>query len=334
MTRRVIATFVVLSLAIGSACSGPTPRLAVGVREVPSDVILGEQGQPDIVVAVPVPPTAFDFSRAAGLDLARLVSPAGLTPSNSDGPQTPTTLRTTTTPPDSCPTADPLSAPRREATSRITAPPRAGTVTFRNAGTFKVTGASPREGAFNVDARRTVQNVRMTATGSYVYDVVAALAGTTTTSTYQVMPEQPGSVGSTPGLYLVAVRTKRADGSAAAGFQPPLALKLVDIPIVPGTSFTTAGTDPTSGVTMKYTSTAGSKTRVDACGTLLDAITLDLTDGRVDGPDMNIDFTARYAIATQFGGLSIRDNVTQQGLQALDSVFFQNTAIINEEPAA
>ncbi|HUQ38707.1 MAG TPA: hypothetical protein VM030_01010, partial [Acidimicrobiales bacterium] len=161
------------------------------------------------------------------------------------------------------------------------------------------------------------------------YEVAAELGGTTTTTGYEVIEASP--VPGEAGLYVTFVAT-RAPGSATARFQPALPLKVVELPIVPSATFTTAGTDPASQVAVSWRSTVTTKTRVDACGTPLDAYRVQLSDGRAVGPALDVTFTAAYAIGTQYGGLSLADELVVQGNEGDDTVSRRIKSTVSAEP--
>lgn len=305
----------VLAVGLVAGCSGPTPSLDVSVREVPSDIVLGtpEAGAP---APAPVPPA-----------VPVVVGP-GLPPSLLRPPPSGPVRTTTTQPPPACPRTDPLAAPKRVALNRVSEAPPAGSLPFRVDGEFSVSGADPRSGRFPPESTRTVGNIKGAGRG-FTYDVAAELAGTTTTTGYQVITDS--SVPGEAGLYVTFVDTVAPSG-ATARFRPTLPLKLVEFPMVANSSVTSAGTDPVSGTTVSWTTTVRGKERVAACGTPLDSIVVELDGGRVDGPQTNVDFTATYRIATQFGGLSISDDVEVSGREGLDTVSRTIKSIVSVDP--
>jgi hypothetical protein len=330
--RRAALTTLAAALAcalLAASCGGPGNPLDIAVKEVPSDIVLGtpESGAPapppippgaPVLVGPGVPPSAF----------TSLVAPPTTARAANGAPTVTTT--TAAPPPVACPATDPLAAPKREATSRAMQPPPEGVLPFRNEGTFSVSGANARSGTFAPSSTRTVANVRTTPTG-FTYTVAETLNGTTSTVAYQVIPAS--SVPGDAGLYVTSIHSQDGAG-ATSQFDPPLPLKLAEFPLVPNNSVTAAGTDPRTATTVSWTTTVGQKRRVAACGTPLDAYVVELTSGRVDSPQTNVDFSVTYAIATQFGGLSIYDKRVITGREGLDQASRQITSTVAVDPGA
>jgi hypothetical protein len=313
MTARLRSAAALMALSLLAGCAGPARRLDLGIKEVPSDIVLGspESGAP---APAPVPP-AVPVLVGPGLP------PSFFPPTRSSGP-------TTIQPPSACPQTDPLAAPKLQATTRITEAPPQGALPYRVDGKYTVSGSDSRSGRFPADSTRTVSAVQATASG-FTYQVAAQLAGTTTTTGYQVIKdsEVPGEAG----LYVTFIATEAPSG-ATARFQPALPMKLVELPMIANNSVTAAGTDPISATTVSWSTTVRQKTRVAACGTNLDAITVVLDSGRVDSPQTNVDFSATYAIGTQFGGLSLADTVKIAGREGLDTVSRDITSTVSADP--
>lgn len=318
-SRPPVAALVVALGLVAAACSGPPDPLDVSVKELPSDIVLGtpESGAP---APPPIPP-------GVPVLVGPGVPPSMFTPIPGPPPTGPTT---TTAVPVACPDTDPLAAPKVEATNRATKPPPEGALPYRSSGTFSVSGANARTGTFGPTSTRTVSDVRTTATG-FTYAVAESLNGTVSTVGYQVIPTS--SVPGEAGIYVTFMHAEDGAGSTSA-FDPPLPLKLAEFPLVANTSVTAAGTDPRTATTVSWTTTVGQKTRVAACGTPLDAYTLSLTNGRVDSPQTNVDFSVTYAIATQFGGLSISDKRVIRGREGLDDASREISSTVAVDPGA
>ncbi|MCA1711932.1 MAG: hypothetical protein LC789_10015, partial [Actinobacteria bacterium] len=117
-------------------------------------------------------------------------------------------------------------------------------------------------------------------------------------------------------------------------FEPVVPMKLLEFPAFETTTYTVASTDPLTATTMSYTATIGKELRINACGEPVFGIAVHLTDGRIDGPLTNVEFTATYVIATQYGGVFVRDAFVLAGREGVDTVSRDNLAVINEVPVA
>ncbi|MDP9102283.1 MAG: hypothetical protein M3N21_09090 [Actinomycetota bacterium] len=309
----------VVALLAVSACAGPTRPLDVGFREVPSDVILGAQATTSPatpssggVLPLPtgiltLPPPVFPVSAPPG---APLQVPARPTPT-----------------PAACPTTDPLAAPRREAFSTIAAPPRQDSYVFLNVGSYRVSGADSRSGTFPATTVRSVGNVVASGSG-FSYDVTEQIADTTTVTTFRVASS--GTVPA-PGVYLVALHYRRTDGTTSS-FTPTPSLELAALPLVRGATLDAKGVDGLSQTTETFTSTVRGKARVAACGEPLDSWTIDLSAGRVLSPTQDLTFAATYQLATQFGGIVVKDSVAFAGTDNGAGVSRSNVATIASTP--
>ena len=314
-----------------TACAGPRSPLDVGVREVPSDILLGaaeDEAEPAPPPA-PIPPTAVSVVIPVAPPLP---APPAFVPTPPPLPPPPV--------PDPCPSADPLSAPRLEAPTDRAIEPAPGVFSYRNDGTFSVGGANANEGTFTDDTTREIRDVTE-IDGGFEFVVDARLGGTSTATTYRVVNVGPAdepledlgvvdeSVGR--GLYIVAVESTD-DAGGTTVFRPANPLVLLPVPAFAGDTFSASGTDPLTGTTMTYDGTVIGKQRVDACGEFLDAVRVELTDGRFVSPTANLEFAAIHDLATQFGGLSVQDLIEQAGTENAVPKAVTNHAVISDVP--
>lgn len=339
--RRRVA-FVTL-LAVTAACGGPREPLTVGVRDFPTDVILGSQADDAPLPPTFLPPNALPAPRA-------IISTLPPIPQDLTSP-------TTSPPAGPCPTADPLSAPRREATNSVLAPPVEGTYTYRNRGETQISGANAQKIPAPAETTRSVQNLVVAPDDTFTYDVVSVLDGTTTTTSYRTVPIEAG--GGTGGIFITSITTKTGDEPAST-FDPSPDLELLRFPIEVGAKWTAVGADPSARTTMTYTATVQVKQRVDACGTLLDGQVV-----RIDGniaPCVDVKppagtpaepvkqcpppgsgatfrdegtstFTATYVFGTQYGGLALFEDTVVDSNEGGVGVHRELVSTINSEPA-
>jgi hypothetical protein len=321
--RRAAALLALLvAPLLATACAGPQRPVQLGVKEVPSDVVLGGHGSPS---AAPSPMA----SGPAPLPLPPVSVVALPPPTFSLGPEpAPPAPAPTLT---ACPSADPLQAPALEAPPQISTPPAKASYVFRDVGTYSVSGADTRTGRFPTTSRRVVGNVVRSSSG-FSYDVSELLGDVTTTTTYDVVTSSLLPAALPTGLYLKQVTSIR--GPSRSTFAPTPELELAAFPLVRGAAVTSAGTDPASATSMQFTSTVTGKARVNACGTPLDSWVLDLSKGRLVGPTQDLDFAATYALGTQYGGLPLRERTAFAGTDGSDGVSRTNTATITTTPKA
>jgi hypothetical protein len=316
-TRRPFGPAVPILLAAAvlllGACGGPERPFELGLKEVPSDLLLGRQTQPTTPLPAQLPPAMFLVG-----DLAGLLPPAAR-------PAPPPPLPEPPPPPAPCPESDPLAAAKVETTVDIAAPPVPSTYTFRTSGTL-LDPLGPRP--LPATATREVGAAQYVAPAEFVFPVTVDQGGRRTTTTYHVVPRT--SLVVPPGLYISGV-----DSGEAVPFQPKPELLLLPFPALPGTTFNTAGSD--GATTVQYDGRVEETERINACGVPVDGIRVALTNGRAtsgrveEGSRLAEVFNATYTIATQYGGISIRDyfkgEMPGAGLAARELF-----ATINSEP--
>lgn len=305
----VRAATLALVLVIGSAaCGGPDVPRKAGVREYSTDIVYGRQSKPPqpapIVGANPDP--AF---------------PGFLAPP-PPAPRTPVAPPTVT--PPECRDADPVAFPADVATPGIAKPPAAGRYTFRQQGSISVEGRDPI--TLPPEQSRIVDAVESDAdTGTLTYDVVTEAFGETTTTSYAV--RQTTGDPSLDGLFLTQVVTKRPDGTVDQ-FAPLGGVRLIALPAGPETTWQDVGTDPLTATSMVVDGRVVEKGLVNACGTVLDSWTVEVT-GRILGPSKAIEIDATYEVGTQFGGLVLAERVHLTGEDTGEAVEQTSTSTIN-----
>lgn len=313
------------AVALTAACAGPDRPLTVDFKEVPSDVVLGAQRSPapastarpaPSVVVLPPPPSVVTLPPPP-FEMPVAEPRPSLAPVPTEIP---------------CGKADPLKAPSLEAPPTISARPAAAQYRFRNVGQFEVSGADARRGSFPATSLRTVSGALEADNGSgFLFTVTELLGQVTTTKTYTVVTSQPLPTDPAPGLYLYDVTSRSTDGQEST-FTPVPSLPLATFPLTRGAAVEARGVDPVTGTAMTYTSTVTGKVRVDACGEPLDSWVLSLTDGRLISPDADLEFSATYAVGTQFGGILLQDSEVFAGTVGDAGVSRANTSTISQVP--
>ena len=308
-------------LVLLAGCGSPERPLNLGFKEVPSDVVLGDQRSPTPApsptgagpVALPpsivtLPPPPFELP------------PPG--PEPSPAPPLPTA--------PACPQPDLLAAPKLEAAPTVGKPPVQAAYLFDNTGTYSVSGADSRKGEFPRTTLRIFNRIQRFSAGSFSYDVSERIGDTTTTTTYSVSTDA-SLPGQSNGIFLTKMTWLRADGTTEA-FTPVPGLQLAAFPLVRGATSDQNAVDPQTQTAMSFTSTVEGKARVFACGEPLDTWTLHLTKGRVISPTQDLEFDSTYQLATQFGGIVVSDAVAFRGQDGDATVQRSNRATIAQVP--
>lgn len=337
--RAVLApAWLLVALMLTSACSGPRTPVAVGVKEYPSDVLLGIQASdvddPAALVTEPNPL----------IQVVRRVEP-GPPSTPPPGPRPVV---------EECPEAHPLSAPRVEAFNRATQPPVEGGYVFRNSGRVSsghVVDVLPGE------LTRTIRDVQPPgADGVYRFEIVEHLGARTTTTSYAVIPEH--EVEDLAGIYVTRTEVTEGDDTAAFNWNPPV--KMMPFPASEGDEWSVASTASNGQTVLSFDARIGEATReegplsdlplgeeeedqdqpavvngkirVDACGVFIQAWNIQVFNGRLISPTSDVSFEESYAFATQFGGLSVKDTRVAEGVVRGSEVASERESIINTEP--
>lgn len=323
MRSRPLHLFALIALLMTS-CGGPRTPLEVGVREFPTDVLFGRRETP------PPPPPASNPNPGFPV----LVSPPTPPVSRLPSPPSP--------PPPSCPEAHPFTAPRQVAGTSSDKAPTEATYPFRNEGfSERVQGERTTTENYPPQSSRRIDQVQTRSNGSFTYRVVDDLGGVATHTRFEVVPQSP--LADQAGVFITQIVT------GSDSFTPQPKLKILQFPAENGFQWDAVGTDPLRQTTMSFHGRIGQevpdgpdedeepdlvpKIRVDACGEVLDAWYVDISGGQVIGPRTNLTFKSFYAIATQFGGLTVMEHTELSGTEGSVRVTNIRTATISTEPA-
>ena len=342
--RLLVAGAVLCALP---ACAGPREPLSVGARQVDTDILLGTA--PAVVEdALPpaLPPAGIPQVGGPVFQLPPQVGTGAPPPAVVELPSAPPA-------PDRCP--DNNDDPRlRSDNAGPVGAPAPGTYVFRTEGTFERSGADATKGVIDTQASTQVANVRAGVAG-YYYDAATVIGDATTTVTYFVLPRgstvagqepyvgppPPANVGANvPGMYIARIQTR--DKGVVRDFTPATLLKIFEWAGATGTQFAVSGSDDDE--TMSFVATIGQGRHVNACGTPLDALTVQLSEGRyvwrykdTAGTEQQVvsDFSATYGIATQYGALIIASDYQRRtkAVSGADVEFLELETEINAEPA-
>lgn len=286
-SRVLIAT---IPLALAAMACAPEVPLELSMRESSVD-IAGVKGRKVIVPAAP------------------LVTRPGALP---QVPFAPRDLPTDVPAIELCPKAEQFAVPELAADPTITAPPVAAKYSYRVKGDFS-TG-----GAISIDGSAPPIGVREVIRGSAAdgYDFVVAEAGGTgkRSTAFRIVPPSGSPLAQPGGLYVVAMDWEDVLLGKAM-FRPTQPMLLLPLPVVRDQQFTAVGVDPQHQISIKWQGSVSGTERIDACGSLVEAWVLDLSQMIVtSGGEFNT--TSVLKIATQYGGLSVADTVAMTGVRA------------------
>jgi hypothetical protein len=114
-----------------------------------------------------------------------------------------------------------------------------------------------------------------------------------------------------PGMFVDSITKQNKDGGAVAQpFAPVRPLKYLPLDetlVKPGQTFDTVGISPNSSQVVRHQGTVLRKTRVDACGEIVEGWLMDSTQTRSDSAT-NGDVKYFYNVATQFGAMFIAES--------------------------
>jgi hypothetical protein len=306
--KRALAFVLLLALV---ACGGPEVPLQIVGKSVPVDVAFGPNGAlPDVgvrpvpggfvIVPTPIPPDPLDPFEVPP-------PPAPLKP---------------------CPKADPLAFPKEVATDTVTEPPAAARYPFRVSG--ERTHGEQTESLPSI-AFRTVGNIGRTITDDLRYDVAEATEteAEATIWSYQVTSR---AIELTGVQHIVNGETSR--------FAPLTPIQILPLPprqvdaLGRGvTTWTSTGSDPVSQTTWVVDGQliGDGKARVDACGEIIDTWLAELSVQTIS-PTEDTTATWRINVATQYGGLIVRETIATEGTKDGRPYSEQRRTVISEVP--
>jgi hypothetical protein len=326
-TRRAAVVGLVTLLA-ATACSGPKAPFDIGTQAAPVDLVLGER---EAVVEAPVGPFSVPLPREVPVIRDTAAAPS------TDAP----TTSTTAAPLGPCPPFDPLAPVAGGSDVDFTGKPQAGTYAYRAKTTETVGSQTTRfegdstwkitVGATDPSNNGTPVTIDVTVGPARTSRELLLLPQPTTTGpagdpnttdlNYQVVDQYnlaavlaglPRIDRNAPnlgryglaGIYLVSQTT------GDSTFRPTVPIPLVQTPVSPGRSFQAVGTDGVT--TMSFTSTTKKTEYVNACGTKVESILVDLSEGRIggrtdEGRPYRLAFEESLFIGLQFGGIPVRD---------------------------
>ena len=329
------ATVVVLAvLTAGAACVRQgDPKVAVD--KVQASLVFGAKPAEE---------------RPAGLQTAPEATPEEVAEAEIDTPdvlvnfkKAPLKLAPRTS---SCPEAGDSDSAERALGDRATAPPANGVYRYRKSG-FIANGASnlPVSGA----EHRAIAHATKVDDNTYTYDYyLPAASGNLLVQHIQMKnngvqanPSAGVGVVGTPrygeperGVVLKGLeeRDPATGNTAAPPFQPASGLLLLPLPVAAGEEFESVAVDRTRGRTIVLQGTVRGPLRVDACGKYVDGWQVEASVRDSGSGSESAEYTWRYAIAPQYGGLLINESLIFGDSAGPDAVFTFKVGQLDPDP--
>ena len=353
LTNRRRAVLLGVAAALSLTACGPKHTVQLGVRDVSTDILLKSK-KANTPVDTPQHPFVPGFPFV----------PTTVTPPSGDHvtlPPPPTVLPPP--PPKVCPVAGPYAQPTFGAPPRPAAGPVAKAYNVRVDGSYTITGPSASSGRYGPAGTRTVSaSTPLPNNAGWTYSI-ADEQGLTTA--YETIPQQLAATDypvnsanqplpTEPGIYVTSFSYQRADGTKLT-LNPSPPLMVAKLPLTAGDRWTSHSVDSQTGMAIVLNGQTGIgakydpyKSRVDACGTILDGYwveyTVDTTPvndaagnpeppSEITGSDINIQFVgSRVAFGTQFGGIPIEELYTLKGTDRSYTVDITRHSVYSAQP--
>jgi hypothetical protein len=204
---------------------------------------------------------------------------------------------------DLCPKAEAGVRPSESVTVAIGRPPKPGTYTFHNTGTFKLEGVVPLQGRYPPFSVKTVRVLAPASDGErFRTEIVQRGAGDdATTITYAIRADA---------LQLARLHVKVRDDEVT--FEPESPVTLMALGTGEGETWRSAGVDADTGTSMIVEGRIEKRESVDVCGKVYDTYRVSSDETIVNvftGFRHETNDPTIYNVATHLGGLFLREDV-------------------------
>ena len=337
LRERSALTITIVGL-LGAACVQPSSP-GVSVAPLKADIVFGVKEAIEEVAAPPnFTPAPVFFQAEAPLlededeDFEKVLEIPDIKPL----PRT-----TVAQAAEECPAAALTAFPSESAEVAVKGLPREGVYKFKR--TLSATGASGEAVSRSGFEQRVIRNVKPTAKPyEFTYEVVqpdnfnpgrfavTSFRVNSNPAVIQSVNQAPQTIGvvpvpgveqiitppsDEPGIFVDRIAYLNADGVEVEPFEPLRPLKYLPLDegiLRAGQTFDTIGIDAGSGTVIRHQGTVVRKTRVDACGDVVEGWLVEATqtasNDQTTGPVSERKYF--YNIATQLGSLFIAENTT------------------------
>ena len=334
--ERSTLTILIVGL-LGAACVQPSSP-GVSVAPLKADIVFGVKEAVEEVAAPPnfTPAPVFFQAEEPLLEDEEAFDEKVLEiPDIKPLPRTPIAQAA-----EECPAAALTAFPAETADVAVRGMPREGVYKFKRTISATAGGEAASRSGFE---QRVIRNVKPTSKPyEFTYEVVQPdnfNPGRFTVTSFRVnnnpaviqsVNQPPQTVGvvpvpgaeqiitppqDEPGIFVDKISSLNADGIEVEPFNPLRPLKYLPLDegiLRAGQTFDTIGIDATTGTVIRHQGTVVRKTRVDACGDIVEGWLVEATqtasNDQTTGPVSERKYF--YNIATQLGSLFIAENTT------------------------
>lgn len=303
------SSVLIAAVAVLATACGPTTSLKLTLRS--NEVDVKRVVSPAIQLVPPAP-----VSPVVSLPpIPQVTTPPPIEPPVST-PVPPTA--------DPCPKAGPFDVPAMPASQLVAAPPVNATSLQMSAGSFAGASGTPSSGTLAGVVQMTTE--RLPSTTSSVGQQIDSwrvirrgpAPGVSSVEVYRLLHPSSSPAATQAGIYLVGLQWKdpvRGDVNFTASGN---GLEIMSIPAQPSTNdiqYIGADTDASTLTTLELTRNVRQHKRVDACGKLIDTITVEMT-GTLTTPDFQRQVVWNQQVATSYGAVDVEDTLTLTSVDA------------------
>ena len=286
-------------LALAATACGPHVALHLNMREVdltfPRVLTPAQNLVPPapLTIPVPVPPI-----------------PVFTTPIQPVVPPPPPT--------NVCPKAGPFAVPAEPVSVLLDKPPAPATYFQSSKGSYSGSTATPAAGQLTSPYVSALTSLPATTSqlgqqsDNWLVTRTDTKTGASEVESFQLALPSSSAQAVSPGLYLSGLKWKDPVRGGDLTFVPSgSGLEILPSPVSTSSnpSFASSATDPNTFTTLSAAGTVTGQQRIDICGTLVDTYTTQLT-GTLTSPSFQSQFTWRFQVATEYGGVVVEDDLT------------------------
>jgi hypothetical protein len=295
---------VAAAICILATGCGPTTHLKLGLRA--DSITVPRLVTPAVVLVPPAvtpPPAALPP-----------LPPVSLPPSSAPLPA-PSAVAMPANP---CPQAGPFDVPAVPATQTVDSPPVPAKSTQLSTGSFTGAASSPASGSLAGNVQTTISRLPTTTSsaGQKVDAWQVVRRGPTrdasSVEVYRLVHPSSAPTATQAGIYLVGLAWRDPARGNVTFQASGNGLEIMSLPAQPATNdvqYVGADTDPNTLTTLELTRNMRQHKRVDACGKLIDTITVEMS-GTLTTPSMQRQLTWTQQIATSYGGVDVAETMT------------------------